>query len=140
MNSPSIEFDKVKEDSAIPAIIRQSFRIPVESNPNVGVKIGHVRYPLQDICAGGIGLSIKDKSIFSMDQALDNCELILFDLTIENLKGRVVHVSTIADGEWHYGIQWMDPDAEASAKISSVVRKMKESLLAAEEQSEEPEC
>ncbi len=133
MNSPSKEFDKAKEDPAIPAIIRQSFRIPVENSLNVCVKIGHDRYPLQDIGVGGIGLSIKDESIFSIDQVLENCELILSDLTIENLKGRVVHVSKNPKGELHYGIQWIDPDSEASARISSIVQEMKEKLLVGDE-------
>jgi hypothetical protein len=129
MNYPSIEFDRIKEDSPLPKIVRKSFRVPVEDRHNIWVLINDTRYPLQDICLDGIGIMVKDSLAFFVEQPLLSCELNCFDISIKNLNGRIVHVSAALGQDWIYGIQWTGLEKEASDRISTIVCKLKEQLL-----------
>ena len=130
MNSQSIEFDRIKEDSPLPKIVRKSFRVPVEDQKNIWIRINDVQYPIQDIGLEGIGITAGDSQTFLVDQAFSNCELHYFDRVIKNLNGRIVHVSTaLGQDWWKYGIQWEDIEKEASDRISALVCKLKEQLL-----------
>ncbi len=129
MNSPSIEFDRIKEDSPLLKTVRKSFRVPVQDTKNIRVLINDIRYPVQDICLDGIGITVKDSLAFFVDQPLLNCELYYFDISIKNLNGRIVHMSTDLGQNWKYGIQWTGLEKEASDRISAIVGKLKDQLL-----------
>lgn len=135
MNSSSIELDKIKEDTPIPKIIRTSFRVPVEDGKNIWVLIHNTRYAIQDICAGGISITVRDQSAFLIDQALLNCELNYFDIVIKNLNGRIVHISAALDQDWKYGIQWTDLKKDSSDRILSIVKELKEQVLGKDKNS-----
>lgn len=129
MNSPSIEFDRIKEDSPLPKIVRKSFRVPVEDTKNIRVLINDTQYPIQDICLDGIGITVKDSLAFFVGQLLLNCELHYFDVSIKNLNGRIVHMSTDLGQDWKYGIQWTGLEKAASDQISAIAGKLKDRLL-----------
>lgn len=129
MNDQSIEFRKIKEDLTLPEIVRKSFRVPVKDSQNVRVAINNAQYPVLDICPDSIGIVLEDKSAFTIDQILKNCELNIFDLTIKDLNGRIVHFSLSPSKHWHCGIQWIDMKQKTADQISKIVAKMKEQLL-----------
>ena len=129
MNSQSIEFNRIKEDSPLPGIVRKSFRIPVEDQNNIRLMINDIPYPVQDIGLEGIGITAGDSLTFVVDQALSNCEFHYFDRSIKSLNGRIVHLSAALGRDWKYGIQWESLGKEASEGIFSIVRELKEQLL-----------
>jgi len=129
MNSPSIEFDRIKEESPLPKIVRKSFRVPVEDENNIWVLINNIRYPLQDMCLTGISITVKDSRAFSVDQTLSNCELNYFDMTIKKLNGCIVHMSAASGQDWKYGIEWTGLERKISDQISAMVYKLKKQLL-----------
>ncbi len=129
MNDQSIEFRKIKEDLTLPEIVRKSFRVPVKDSQNVRVTISNTQYPVLDICLDGIGIALEDSSAFAIDKILKNCELNIFDVTIKDLNGRIVHFSLTPAKDCHCGIQWVDMKQKTADKISKIVAKMKEQLL-----------
>lgn len=129
MNNPSIEFQDIKEDSDLPEIVRKSFRIPVDDTGKVCVVMNKNRYPVLDICCCGIRVGLDKKSSFSIDETLAHCELIIFNETIKNLNGKVVHFSSDRDGDFQCGIQWTGMEQKTANKIAAIVLKMKEQLL-----------
>jgi hypothetical protein len=129
MNSQSIEFDRIKEDSPLPKIVRKSFRVPVEDIEDIRVLIHSISYPLQDIGLDGIAITVKDSLVFFVDQPLSNCELSCFNVIVKNLNGRIVHVSAVSGQDWKYGIQWTGLEKENYDLISGIVHKLKEQLL-----------
>jgi len=135
MNSPSIEFDKIKEESPLPKIIRKSFRVPVEDKNNIWVLINDKKYPVQDICPDGIGITTEDSQTFLVDQRISNCELNYFDQSVKPLSGHIVHVSAALGQDWKYGIQWKDLEKKAADRILAIVCKLKEQLLGNDQES-----
>lgn len=129
MNSQSIEFDRIKEDSPLPKIVRKSFRVPVEDEKNIWAMINDARYSIHDICPGGIGITVEDNRSFFVDQDLLSCELHYFDIIVKDLNGRIVHVSVTLDHGWKYGIQWMGLDKTGSDQLSAIVNKLKAQVL-----------
>ena len=129
MNSQSIEFDKINEDSSLPEIVRKSFRVPVEDNENIWVVINAKRYSLLDISLGGIGIVLDDTSAFTVAQTLKNCELNIFDVSIKELNGRVVHLSSDFGTALHCGIEWIDMQEKRAGQISKIIETMKKKLL-----------
>ncbi len=129
MNSQSIEFDRIKEDSPLPKIVRRSFRVPVEDEKNIWILINNTRYPIQDMCLGGVSITVKDNLMFFVDQALLNCELNYFDMTIKKLNARIVHVSAALGQGWKYGLMWTELEKNISDQISVIVYELKKQLL-----------
>lgn len=129
MNSQSIEFDRIKEDSSLPKIVRKSFRIPVEDEKNIWIKINGTRYPLQDICINGAGITVTDGFSFNVGQDIFNCELNCFDKNVKQLNGRIVHISTGFGQGWKYGIEWKGLDKKTADILHAIVGLLKEQLL-----------
>lgn len=129
MNSQSIEFNEISQDPATQKIVRKSFRIPVEDNKNIWVVINDEHYTVLDICFGGIGIVLKNNSVFCVDQVLKNCELNIFDTAIKDLNGRVIHFTSQAGKDWQCGIQWINTNRDIADQMSKIVLKMKEQLL-----------
>jgi hypothetical protein len=133
MNSQSIEFDRVKADSPLPKMVRKSFRIPVEDQKNIWIMINNTPYPVQDIGIDGLSITVKDNLAFSVDQDIINCELHYFDLSLQNLNGRIVHISAAPGQDWKYGVQWEGLEKEISDRILAIVCEMKAQLLKKEQ-------
>jgi len=129
MNTQSIEFDNIEEDSSLPDVVRKSFRVPVEDSKKVWVVIHNRRYPVRDICLGGIGIILEDNTVFAIEQTLKNCELYIYNTSIKDLNGRVIHFSSNLEKELQCGIQWIDMKESTASQISKIVLKMKEQLL-----------
>lgn len=129
MNSQSIEFDKIKEDSSLPEIVRKSFRIPVEDSRKVWVVIDDTQYTVLDISVGGIGIALKKSSVFCVDQVLTGCRLNIFNESITDLSGRIIHFSSDTGKKWQCGLQWIDMKENSVNQISKILLKMKDKLL-----------
>lgn len=127
MNSQSIEFNRIKEDSSLPEIVRKSFRVPVEDN--ILLMIQGIPYPVQDICPEGIGVTAGDSLAFAADQPLSNCELHYLGRSVKPLNGRIVHISASPGRDWKYGIQWENLEKEAAEGLLSIVGELKHQLL-----------
>ena len=129
MKDQSIEFQEIKESSRLPETIRKAFRIPIEDHHKVWVLINNKQYPVLDICSGGIGISLDDDSVFTIDQTIENCELTIFNKSITGLTARIIHSSFSGSEAFHCGIQWKDMKETTASQISMIVLKMKEKLL-----------
>ncbi len=129
MNDKTIEFQQIDGDLTSPEIVRKSFRIPVENSENVWVELDGKKYSVKDISTGGINVCFEDQSLFSIRQKFFNCKLNLSDVTIEKLKGVVVHISSDSDQRGQCGIQWINTGKESEEKIDKTVSRMKQEFL-----------
>jgi len=129
MSERSIEFQEIKEDTSIPKIVRKTFRIPIEDKEDIWVVINKKRYAVLDISLYGIGITLEKDSTFTIEQALLNCELNVFDVSIKKLKGQIVHLTSSKGGKWQCGVRWIDMEKETEDKILKIVSKMKNQLL-----------
>ncbi len=129
MSERSIEFQEIKEDTSIPKIVRKTFRIPIEDKEDIWVVINKKRYAVLDISLYGIGITLEKDSTFTIEQALLNCELNAFDVSIKKLKGQIVHLTSSKKGKWQCGVRWIDMEKETEDKILKIVSKMKNQLL-----------
>ncbi|MFH2058366.1 MAG: hypothetical protein ABIJ59_05655 [Pseudomonadota bacterium] len=128
MDSQPIVFDEDNKDP-FEKIIRKSFRVPAGDSDNIWVKIGDIRYPLCDICNGGIGIALENPLTFTISQTIQDCELQIKDLNIKNLNGRVVHLSLNSDKDWQCGIQWIDMDKNLARQMAETISELKDELL-----------
>jgi c-di-GMP-binding flagellar brake protein YcgR len=129
MNSQPTAFDTVNKNSQLYKIVRKSFRVPVDDSDKVWVKIDNIQYPVQDICLGGVGITLENPTEFSIAQTIMNCELNIAGMSISGLKGRVIHFSLNSGKDWQCGIQWIDMDKESAKKLSDIVSELKNNLL-----------
>ncbi len=129
MSSQSIEFQKNNEDIDSSKIVRNSFRIPIESLENIFLVIDKIQYIVFDISPDGIGISPEDNTAFAINEIIENCELHIFDHVFENLKARVVHCSLGSEMTLQCGIQWIDLDRQSADLLNKIVLKMKDELL-----------
>ncbi len=129
MSKGTIEFQKTKEDTSLPDIVRNSFRIPIDDKENTWVVIHKKRYPVLDICLNGISIDLEKNSPFTVEQALLNCELNIFDVSIKKLKGKIVHLTSSKEGKWRCGVRWIDMGKVTEDKIFKIISKMKDQLL-----------
>ncbi len=129
MNNQSIEFDKVNEDPSLPKIIRKSFRVPIEDDENAWAVINAKRYPIRNISLEGVGIVLDDTSVFSIEQTFTHCELNIFNASIKELNGRVVHLSSDLGKVLQCGIEWIDLEEQLTDEILTIVQNMKDKLL-----------
>jgi hypothetical protein len=129
MSDRSIEFQEIKEDTALPKIIRKSFRVPIEEHENVWVAINKQRYPVLDIGLDGVGISLEKDLMFTIEQAILNCELNIYDVSMKELSGQIVHLTACGDEKWQCGIRWINLEKKTADKIFGIVSKMKDQLL-----------
>ncbi len=129
MNKQSIEFGKSKEDAELPDVVRKSFRVPVEDVQKVWAMIRNKKHAVLDVCFDGVRIAIENKAAFTIDEALSDCELKLFNVSIEGLNGKVVHISSADKKEWQCGIHWIDMQEDKARQILEIVSKMKKQLL-----------
>ncbi len=129
MNGQPETFDTVEIDFSVDTIVRKAFRVPLEISHNVWITIGNNRYPVRDISATGVGITLENPLSFTVSQIIGNCELSMDGQVIKDLEGRVVHFSLNSDKEWQYGIQWFRMNQSTADRISETVFKLKDKLL-----------
>lgn len=132
MNDRSIESQAIKEDNSLPEIVRKSFRVPIEDKDKVWVIMNENRYRVLDICLNGIGIALDKREPFTIEQVFLNCELNIFNVSINKLSGQIVHLTSTKGKNWQCGIQWIDIKKDTADKLFSIVSKMKEQLLKGE--------
>ncbi|MDA3916013.1 MAG: PilZ domain-containing protein [Deltaproteobacteria bacterium] len=129
MNSKSIEFQKIKENTKSTEITRNIFRIPTEDMEDIFLVIRGTKYKVVDISQGGVGIGLEDNFVFTTGETVENCELHIFKHLLKNLKIRIIHFRTKASKISHCGIQWVDIDKQSSDQLSKIILKMKDQLL-----------
>ena len=129
MNGQSIEFQKIKKDVIVDKSIRSSFRVPVEEIQNIKLIINEIQYRVFDISPGGVGFGLKDNSLFSIDEIIENCEFHILDQSFKSLKAKIVHFSKGTVMPLQCGIKWIDLDDESSDQLNKIALKMKEQLF-----------
>ncbi len=129
MNNPGTESGNLKQDSAVSDGIRKSFRVPTDDNEDIWVVIDNKKYPVTDICPDGIGIVFRDDPGFTVEQILNNCNLKISNVMIQNLNGRIVHLSSESGRNFHWGIQWVGLEEKTASHLSKIVGKMKTQLL-----------
>lgn len=129
MDKQSTEFNKLNRDLDQSDHIRKSFRVPVSEAQKVWVMIHTRRYPVLDICFDGVRILLNEIPEFEVEQSLSNCELNIFEVHVDGLQGRVVHISSCENKEIQCGIQWMGASESKAKKIFEIVSKMKNQVL-----------
>lgn len=129
MNSKSIKFQKITEETNSLEMTRNIFRIPTEAMGKIFLVIRGSKYKVVDISQGGIGISLEDNSVFTINETVENCELHIFEHLLKNLKGRIIHVTSEETKPKHCGIQWADLDKQSLNQLSEITLKMKDKLL-----------
>ena len=128
VKSPSNKVSDTNDQRSDRTAIRMSFRVPVELQDDIAVMINNETYQVLDIGPEGINITIKDPSLFTIGQFIQNCELILSDNRIKNLTARIVHSSKDSDEAWNTGIHWIALDDNAQEQIVNIISKIKQKL------------
>lgn len=129
VNIDKVNIDKSNEIRSDPDDIRRSFRVPVDPSYGIQATLNQKTYPVSDISPEGISILCRDHTAFTVAQIIENCELILPDVTIKNLTARVVHFSCPSEFNWTNGIQWVNLADDDLEKIAAQVSKLKKELL-----------
>lgn len=97
-------------------IKRKNFRISVEGNEAVSIKINNVPYDVIDLNDGGIGIRLSTEDIFVAVGDEFPLELKIQNV-VQTLQGKVVHISSSGSEEFLCGIQFITIDAKMKTKL-----------------------
>ena len=122
MPAQSIEFQAIKKNMAGSNSIRTAFRIPMKNRNNVFLVINGIKYYVIDLSFNGIGISLDDNSLFTIDKVIENCNLHIHDNLFKNLKCKIVQFSKGDLTPLHCGIQLVDLDDITSDKFQKTIR------------------
>lgn len=128
-NAQSIEFQDLNKDVSEPMSVRRSFRVPVDVSDNIHAVICKKRYQVRDISCDGISIPCNGRNTFMVAQIFENCLLETPVGKIQNLTGKIVHLSNNDGDEWLNGVQWIEPEPAARQKIADLVAALKEKLF-----------
>ncbi len=128
MGKESIEFHSI-DDSEVGSAIRKAFRVSVEEKKNYSVTIDSRKYPLADIGIKGVSFYINSAAEFPVGKVVSGLDLQLGSEHIQNLKGKVAHVSADGEKQWLCGLIWLNLKADKKKVLSSVIQSLKEEVL-----------
>lgn len=111
-----------------PTAIRQSFRVPVNVQDDIAVRLDNQIYRVVDICPGGVNITDRNQTPFKIEQLIENCELMIPGSRIKDLTARIIHCSSDSERNWNNGIKWIDLSDEAQEQIATIVSKIKQRL------------
>lgn len=137
MNEQSIEFQMIDDDGISSAVVRSSFRVPVDDK-NIWISIGQKQYALIDISFKGLSFKffIDQDPGYTIGTVFNNCELHILEHAIHGLNAQIIHCSLIpgsqSKGSVQCGIKWKDLKKEDEQKIAAIVIQMKKKLLSYE--------
>lgn len=93
----------------IQEVIRQYFRITVKETDSITIKVDGQKYDVVDVGERGIGIRLSPEDIFLAVEDVLEIELNL-DGTVNNLQGKVVHISPDGPEDFLCGIEFIKID------------------------------
>jgi c-di-GMP-binding flagellar brake protein YcgR len=125
MENQSILFQSISGEKETASAVRKAFRVPVPDSVSVQVLLGKKECSLLNISHGGISVICEDALDVECDGARAGWELKLGKIRLHNLTGKVIHCSSMASGQWLYGIEWLDLGEDEIAAITEAVSQLK---------------
>ncbi len=107
-------------DQDLRKVFRQSFRVPIDENDDVTVRINNQRFNVINISAQGIGIHLKAAEIFCVGDILDAIELNLNGEKL-GLKGKVCHITPHSPGHYLCGMEFLDMDESVEQKLRDFI-------------------
>ncbi len=108
---------------------RNQFRYQVNNYADFFVDFQSRCYPLVDLSEGGVSISIAARRAISLDGFISHCNLVLGDIVLTGLEGRVVHYSLGHTGSWHCGIEWLNLKPTDSEWLAFILINLRKELF-----------
>ena len=102
-------------------IVRKSFRLPVSNPGEVKLQINDQQYDIIDITSDGIGILLSRPGVFSTGEELNSIKLTVQE-KIFNLFGELIYISPYEDGNYRYGIKFIDQKEEMKRIINEYIK------------------
>jgi len=109
-------------------IMRKYFRISVIGDASISIKINNVPYDVIDVGDRGIGIRLTSEDIFLAVEDELPIELKIEGM-IHNLQGKVVHISPEGPEEFLCGIEFINIDKKAKAKLMDYLQSRREKIF-----------
>ena len=109
-------------------ITRKYFRISIKGNDALSVKINNVPYEVLGVNDGGIGIRLTSEDILVSVGDEFPLEFKIEDL-VQNLKGKVVHISPTGPEEFLCGIEFLDMDTKTKTKLMEFLESCREKIF-----------
>ena len=109
-------------------IMRKYFRISVNGNDAVSIKINNVPYEVIDVGDHGIGIRLSPEDIFVAVEDELPIELKIEGL-VHNLQGKVVHISPEGPEEFLCGIEFTNIDKKTKTKLMEYLQSCREKIF-----------
>ena len=100
----------------IQEVIRQYFRITVKETDSITIKVDGQKYDVVDVGERGIGIRLSPEDIFLAVEDVLEIELNL-DGTVNNLQGKVVHISPDGPEDFLCGIEFIKIDQKSNKHL-----------------------
>lgn len=109
-------------------IKRKYFRISVEGNEDISIKVNDAVYDVIDVGDHGIGIRLTSEDIFfSVDDELP-IELKIKGV-VHKLQGKVVHISPSGPEEFLCGIDLINLDKESKDELMGYLQACREKVF-----------
>ena len=102
-------------------IVRKYFRLPVSNPDEVILQINDKKYDIVDITSDGIGILLSRPGVFFTGEELNSIKLTIQE-KIFNLLGELIYISPYEDGNYRYGIKFIDQDEESKHIINEYIK------------------
>jgi c-di-GMP-binding flagellar brake protein YcgR len=109
-------------------IMRKYFRVSVEGNGDITIKINEAKYDVIDVGDNGIGIKLTPEDIFVAVEDELPIELKIEGM-IHNLQGKVVHISPEGPEEFLCGIEFINIDKKAKKKLMDYLQSYREKIF-----------
>jgi len=100
----------------IQEVIRKYFRITVKETDSITIKVDGQKYDVVDVGERGIGIRLSPEDIFLAVEDVLEIELNL-DGTVNNLQGKVVHISPDGPEDFLCGIEFIKIDQKSKKHL-----------------------
>jgi c-di-GMP-binding flagellar brake protein YcgR len=109
-------------------IKRKYFRINLEGNDAVSVRINKVPYEIFDLSDGGIGILLSPEDLLLAEGDELPIELNI-EGTVQNLQGKVKHINPTGKEEYLCGIEFMNVEEKIRAKLMEFLQSCREKIF-----------
>ncbi len=109
-------------------IMRKYFRIEVNGNDDISIKINDAKYEVIDVGDNGIGIKLNPEDVFVAVEDVLPVELRIEGM-IHNLQGKVVHISPSGPEESLCGIEFINIDKESKEKLMKYLQNSRENIF-----------
>ncbi|MDX1775646.1 MAG: PilZ domain-containing protein [Desulfobulbales bacterium] len=109
-------------------IMRKYFRISVQEDDAISMKINNVAYDMIDVGDRGIGIRLTPEDIFLAVEDELPIELKIEGL-VHNLQGKVVHISPSGPEEFLCGIEFINIDKKSKESLMAFLQSYREKIF-----------